>query len=95
MKTHDLVIRGGTIVDGTGILGMIPARERSSVTDKELNEMKRLFREAMEVGAFGFSADMNVVDRPEDGSWLPSHVASQEEYLALPGKLLRSYESHL
>ncbi len=64
------------------VLGMLPARERTSVTEEELNEMRRLFHEAMEAGAFGFSADMNVADRPEDGSWLPSHVASEEEYVA-------------
>ena len=65
------------------VLGMIPSRERTSVTDVELNEMKRIFYEAMQAGAFGFSADMNTGDRPEDGSWLPSHVASNEEYLGL------------
>jgi len=65
------------------VLGMIPARERTSVTDKELNSLKTIFKEAMEAGAFGFTADMNTGDRPEDGSWLPSHVASNEEYLAL------------
>ena len=65
------------------VLGMIPSRERTSVTDTEMNEMKRIFYEAMQAGAFGFSADMNTGDRPEDGSWLPSHVASNEEYLGL------------
>ena len=65
------------------VLGMLDSRERTSVTDVELNEMKRIFHEAMQAGAFGFSADMNTGDRPEDGSWLPSHVASNEEYLAL------------
>ena len=65
------------------VLGMIPSRERTSVTDAEMNEMKRIFYEAMQAGAFGFSADMNTGDRPEDGSWLPSHVASNEEYVAL------------
>ena len=39
------------------VLGMIPARERTSVTDGELNEMKRLFHEGMEAGAFGFALD--------------------------------------
>ena len=58
-------------------------RERTSVTDTEMNEMKRIFYEAMQAGAFGFSADMNTGDRPEDGSWLPSHVASNEEYMGL------------
>ena len=65
------------------VIGMMASRERTSVTDTELNEMKRIFYEAMQAGAFGFSADMNTGDRPEDGSWLPSHVASNEEYLGL------------
>ena len=65
------------------VIGMMASRERTSVTDVELNEMKRIFYEAMQAGAFGFSADMNTGDRPEDGSWLPSHVASNEEYLGL------------
>ena len=62
---------------------MIPARERTSVTEAELNQMKQITYEAMKAGAFGISADKNLEDRPEDGSWLPSHVASEEEYLAL------------
>ena len=65
------------------VLGMIPARERTSVTEDELNQMKQILYEAMQAGAFGISADKNLEDRPEDGSWLPSHVASKEEYLAL------------
>ena len=65
------------------VLGMMPARERRSVTDAELNEMKRIFHEAMVAGAFGISADKNMEDRPEDGSFLPSHVASREEFLGL------------
>ena len=65
------------------VLGMIAARERTAVTDAELNQMKQIFYEAMKAGAFGISADKNLEDRPEDGSWLPSHVASEKEYLAL------------
>ena len=65
------------------VLGMIPARERTSVTEGELNQMKQITYDAMKAGAFGISADKNMEDRPEDGSWLPSHVASPEEYLAL------------
>ncbi len=64
-------------------LGMREARERTSVTETELNHMKALFNEAMQAGAFGISADKNMEDRTEDGGWLPSHVASDEEYLAL------------
>ena len=65
------------------VLGMIPARERTSVTETELNTMKQIAYDAMKAGAFGISADKNMEDRPEDGSWLPSHVASPEEYLGL------------
>ena len=65
------------------VLGMLPARERTSVTNAELNQMKELFHEAMQAGAFGISADKSMEDRPEDGSFLPSHVASTEEFLGL------------
>ena len=41
------------------VLGMLPARERTSVTDSELNQMKRIFHEAMKAGAFGFSLNPN------------------------------------
>ena len=65
------------------VLGMIPARERTSVTPGELDQMKQIVFESMKAGAFGISADKNMEDRPEDGSWLPSHVASKEEFMAL------------
>ena len=65
------------------VLGMIPARERTSVTEAELNQMKQILHDSMKAGAFGISADKNLEDRPEDGSWLPSHVASKEEFFAL------------
>ena len=65
------------------VLGMIPARQRTSVTDAELNQMKQILYEGMKAGAFGISADQNLEDRAEDGSPLPSHVASPEEFLAM------------
>ena len=76
------------------VLGMIPARQRTSVTEAELNRMKQLFHEGMEAGAFGFSADKSLEDRPEDGTFLPSHVASDEEFLAL-AEVLRTRSSLL
>ena len=65
------------------VLGMIPARERTSVTEAELNQMKQIMHDGMKAGAFGISADLNQEDRCEDGSALPSHVASKEEYMAM------------
>ena len=65
------------------VLGMMESRERTQVTEAELNRMKEIFHEAMKAGAFGFSGNKDVNDRPEDGGFLPSHVASNEEFLAL------------
>ena len=77
------------------VLGMMEARERTSVTDAELNQMKQMTCEAMEAGAFGFSANMNQEDHPEDGGNLPSHVASNEEFLALAEVLGQFGVGHL
>jgi N-acyl-D-aspartate/D-glutamate deacylase len=52
------------------VLGMRAARERTSVTEAELNQMKQILHDAMKAGAFGFSADKNLEDRTEDGSAL-------------------------
>ena len=65
------------------VLGMMPARERTSVTDAELNYMKQIFHEAMQAGGFGFSLDKNMEDRTEDGGLLPSVVASNREFHGL------------
>ncbi len=77
------------------VLGMIPARERTSVTEAELNQMKQILYDSMKAGAFGLSADKNLEDRPEDGSWLPSHVASPEEFYALSQVLRQFGVGHL
>ena len=77
------------------VLGMIPSRQRTTVTDAELNQMKHILYEAMQAGAFGFSADKNLEDRTEDGSALPSHVASPEEFLALAEVLSEFGVGHL
>jgi N-acyl-D-amino-acid deacylase len=77
------------------VLGMIPARQRTSVTEAELYRMKQLFDEAMKAGAFGFSLNKNMEDRPEDGSFLPSHVASQEEFLGLAEVLAQFGVGHI
>ena len=77
------------------VLGMKPARHRTSVTEAELNTMKQLFYEAMQAGAFGISADKNMEDRAEDGSLLPSHVASDEEYLGLAQVLAEFGVGHI
>ena len=65
------------------IMGMLPARERTSATEAELNKMREMLHEAMTVGAFGFSANQSSEDKCEDGAPIPSHVASREEFIAM------------
>ena len=65
------------------VLGMQAAREKTSVTEAELAQMKQLFHEGMKAGAFGFSGNMSQEDRNEEGGPLPSHIASKEEWLGL------------
>lgn len=72
------------------VIGVEDSRERTELTDAEMDEIKRLFREGMEAGAFGFSADKSLEDRPEDGSFLPTHVAADEEFFAL-AEILREF----
>jgi len=77
------------------VIGMREARSRTSVTKAELDQMKQILRDSMKAGAFGFSADKNLEDRTEDGSALPSHVASPEEFLGLSEVLSEFGVGHL
>ena len=80
---------------GGYVLGMIPARERTSVTEAELNQMKQILYDSMKAGRSACPPTRTWRDRPEDGSWLPSHVASPEEFYALSQVLRQFGVGHL
>ena len=65
------------------VMGLDGARERIHATDKEIKEMQAVFYDAMKAGAFGWSAARSLINLPEDGRFIPSQVASNEEFLAL------------
>jgi len=65
------------------VMGMLESRQRTSATDAEINQIKQIFYDAMKAGAFGFSANKSAEDRPDDGGYLPTHVTSDEEFLAM------------
>ena len=77
------------------VMGMLEARRRTSATDAEINQIKQIFHEAMKAGAFGFSANKSAEDRPEDGGYLPTHVTSDEEYLAMAEVLAEFGVGHI
>ncbi|PKB72771.1 MAG: hypothetical protein BZY75_05340 [SAR202 cluster bacterium Io17-Chloro-G7] len=65
------------------VMGLNDSRERVNATDKETKQMQAIVRESMEAGAFGWSSMKTLLNRPDDGRFIPSQVASNEEYLAL------------
>ena len=65
------------------VMGIEEARDRVNATDKEINEMKAIVHGAMKAGAFGWSSMKTLLNRPDDGRFIPSQVAGNEEDLAL------------
>ena len=61
--------------------------------EKEIERMQAIQREAMVAGAFGWSAMKTLANRPDDGRFIPSQVASNDEFLALAQVLGLSLES--
>jgi N-acyl-D-amino-acid deacylase len=57
--------------------------------------MQALLYEAMQAGAFGWSAMKTLVNRPDDGRFIPSQVASNEEFLALAEVLAEFGVGHI
>ncbi|MEE9247617.1 MAG: amidohydrolase family protein, partial [Dehalococcoidia bacterium] len=65
------------------VMGGKEAGERAQVTEQEQEQMIALFHEAMQAGAFGFSFNRNLADRPSTGGYLPTHVAPDDEFVAM------------
>jgi len=65
------------------VMGIDESRERVHATEAETRQMQGLVHESMKAGAFGWSSMKTLINRPDDGRFIPSQVASNEEYLAL------------
>src|SRR6516164_2217712 len=65
------------------VMGIEESRERVYATEAETRQMQALVHEAMKAGAFGWSSMKTLINRPDDGRFISSQVASNEEYLAL------------
>src|SRR4029077_5523267 len=66
-----------------GVCGAEESGERVHATEAETHQMQALVHEAMKAGAFGWSSMKTLLNAPDDGRFIPSQVASNEEYLAL------------
>ncbi len=66
------------------VLGNEASRDPAYRPDAdELAEIRHLLREGLEAGGFGFSGTFSMANRDFDGGYLPTHVASREEFLAM------------
>jgi len=70
------------------VLGNEAARDPDYVpTGDEIATLKRLLREGMAAGGFGFSGTFSMANRDYDGGYLPTHVVRREEMLEMAGVL--------
>ena len=67
----------------TYIMGLEDSRTIIHAKDEHIKQMQANFDESMRAGAFGWSAMKTLANRPDDGRFIPSQVASNEEFLAL------------
>ena len=65
------------------VMGVEESRTVIRAEDDQIKQMQGIFSEAMQAGAFGWSAMKILANRPDDGRFIPSQVASNEEFLAL------------
>ncbi len=73
------------------VMGNEAARDPNyKATPDQLTEMKRLLRESLEAGGFGFSATFSMANRDYDGGYLPTQVTPREEYLEM-ARVVRDY----
>ncbi|HEX8810514.1 MAG TPA: hypothetical protein VF742_00855, partial [Terracidiphilus sp.] len=53
------------------VMGMDASRERVHATEAETRQMQALVHEAMAAGAFGWSSMKTLINRPDDGRFIP------------------------
>ena len=76
-------------------MGIERAKESLIAAENELNLMKSILHDSMKAGAFGWSAARTLLNRPDDGGFIPSQVASNEECLALAQVLAQFGVGHI
>jgi N-acyl-D-amino-acid deacylase len=72
-------------------MGNDAARDpKYKATTEEIAQIKHLLREGLEAGGFGFSGSFSMANRDYDGGYLPTHVATREEFLGA-AQVLREF----
>ena len=94
LDSHPLGVNVGALVPFNTlrmyVMGLEESRTVVRASDEQIRHMEELQREAMRAGAFGWSAMKTLANRPDDGRFIPSQVASNDEFLAL-AKVLNEF----
>lgn len=91
----DTIERRGIAINAAALIGHTALRtwvmgedaSEREATGAEVDEMRRIVREAMEAGALGFATSKSPTHVGYRGKPVPSRAASTEEILALAGEL--------
>src|SRR6267142_1223646 len=99
LASHPLGVNVGALVPFNAlrlyVMGVEASRTRVRATEQEIAQMQAILSEAMHAGAFGWSAMKTLANRPDDGRFIPSQVASNEEFLALAEVLAEFGVGHI
>ena len=87
LDTHPLGINVAPLVPFNAlrlyVMGLEESRTRIHANEQEIKKMQAIQHDAMKAGAFGWSSMKTLGNRPDDGRFIPSQVASNEEFMAL------------
>ena len=95
LDRHGLGVNAASLVPYSPLRAWVMGNEAArdpnyKVTTDQIAQMKHILREALNAGGFGFSGTFSMANRDYDGGYLPTQVASREEFLEM-ATVLRDY----
>ena len=95
LDRHGLGVNAASLVPYSPLRAWVMGNEAArdpnyKATSDQIAQMKHILREALNAGGFGFSGTFSMANRDYDGGYLPTQVASREEFLEM-ATVLRDY----
>ena len=95
LDRHGLGVNAASLVPYSPLRAWVMGNEAArdpnyKVTTDQIAQMKHILREALNAGGFSFSGTFSMANRDYDGGYLPTQVASREEFLEM-ATVLRDY----
>jgi N-acyl-D-amino-acid deacylase len=95
LDRHGLGVNAASLVPYSPLRAWVMGNEAArdpnyKATSDQIGQMKHILREALNAGGFGFSGTFSMANRDYDGGYLPTQVASREEFLEM-ASVLRDY----